>query len=123
MPYSCIRLTEAHARMHLQEIATVDNAKVALAVFKHWREESGIEDESELHSGVSVKERSNNSTIMNIVRKLCQEKGPAELTEIYNIAINRKISEAEVDKVVQKMNQTGELYESSSNPLAWRFAR
>lgn len=118
-----IRLTEAHARMHLQEIATVDNAKVALAVFKHWREESGIEDESELHSGVSVKERSNNSTIMNIVRKLCQEKGQAELTEIYNIAINRKISEAEVDKVVQKMNQTGELYESSSNPLAWRFAR
>ena len=118
-----IRLTEAHARMHLQEIATVDNAKVALAVFKHWREESGIEDESELHSGVSVKERSNNSTIMNIVRKLCQERGQAELTEIYNIAINRKISEAEVDKVVQKMNQTGELYESSSNPLAWRFAR
>ena len=118
-----IRLTEAHARMHLQEIATVDNAKVALAVFKHWREESGIEDESELHSGVSVKERSKNSTIMNIVRKLCQEKGQAELTEIYNIAINRKISEAEVDKVVQKMNQTGELYESSSNPLAWRFAR
>ena len=118
-----IRLTEAHARMHLQEIATVENAKVALAVFKHWREESGIEDESELHSGVSVKERSNNSTIMNIVRKLCQEKGQAELTEIYNIAINRKISEAEVDKVVQKMNQTGELYESSSNPLAWRFAR
>ena len=111
-----IRLTEAHARMHLQEIATVDNAKVALAVFKHWREESGIEDESELHSGVSVKERSNNSTIMNIVRKLCQEKGQAELTEIYNIAINRKISEAEVDKVVQKMNQTGELYESSSEP-------
>ena len=118
-----IRLTAAHARMHLQEIATVDNAKVALAVFKHWREESGIEDESELHSGVSVKERSNNSTIMNIVRKLCQEKGQAELTEIYNIAINRKFSEAEVDKVVQKMNQTGELYESSSNPLAWRFAR
>ena len=118
-----IRLTEAHARMHLQEIATLENAKVALAVFKHWREESGIEDESELHSGVSVKERSNNSTIMNIVRKLCQENGQAELTEIYNIAINRKISEAEVDKVVQKMNQTGELYESSSNPLAWRFAR
>ena len=50
-----IRLTEAHARMHLQEVATVENAKVALAVFRHWREESGIEDESELHSGVSVR--------------------------------------------------------------------
>ena len=42
-----IRLTEAHARMFLREDATAEDAKVALAVFKHWREESGIEDESE----------------------------------------------------------------------------
>ncbi len=116
-----IRLTEAHARMHLQEVATVENAKVALAVFKHWREESGIEDESELHSGVSVRARSNNSAIMNIVRDLCSEKGEAELTEIYNIALERNITEAEVDRVVQKMNQTGELYESST--MTWRFTR
>ena len=31
--------------------AIAEDAKVALAVFKHWREESGIEDESE-YSGV-----------------------------------------------------------------------
>tara|TARA_Y100001960_G_C14770607_1_gene879754 strand:+ start:1744 stop:3909 length:2166 start_codon:yes stop_codon:yes gene_type:complete len=116
-----IRLTEAHARMHLQDVATVENAKVALAVFKHWREESGIEDESELHSGVSVRARSNNSAIMSIVRDLCTEKGEAELTEIYNLALERNITEAEVDRVVQKMNQTGELYESST--MTWRFTR
>ena len=116
-----IRLTEAHARMHLQEVATVENAKVALAVFRHWREESGIEDESELHSGVSVKARSNNSVIMNMVRDICSEKGEAELTEIYNLALPRKISENEVDRVVSKMLQTGELYEASTD--TYRFTR
>ena len=116
-----IRLTEAHARMHLQEVATVENAKVALAVFRHWREESGIEDESELHSGVSVRARSNNSVIMNMVRDICSEKGEADLTEIYNLALPRKISETEVDRVVSKMLQTGELYEASTD--TYRFTR
>ena len=116
-----IRLTEAHARMHLQEVATVENAKVALAVFRHWREESGIEDESELHSGVSVRARSNNSAIMNMVRDLCSENGEADLVELYNIALRRKITEEEVNRVVSKMLQNGELFESSTDK--YRFAR
>ena len=116
-----IRLTEAHARMHLQEVATVENANVALAVFRHWREESGIEDESELHSGVSVRARSNNSAIMNMVRDLCSEKGEAVLVEIYNLALPRKISEDEVNRVISKMLQNGELFESSTDK--YRFAR
>jgi len=116
-----IRLTEAHARMHLQEVATVENANVALAVFRHWREESGIEDESELHSGVSVRARSNNSAIMNMVRDLCSEKGEADLVEIYNLALPRKISEDKVNRVISKMLQNGELFESSTDK--YRFAR
>tara|TARA_Y100000768_G_scaffold300342_1_gene234124 strand:- start:11488 stop:13650 length:2163 start_codon:yes stop_codon:yes gene_type:complete len=106
-----IRLTEAHARMHLKEVATSQDAEVALAVFKHWREESGIEDESELHSGVSARARSNNAAIMNMVRDLISEKGVAELTQIYNLALPRKISEVEVDRVISKMLRSGELYE------------
>tara|TARA_B110000263_G_scaffold157200_1_gene136570 strand:- start:5857 stop:8019 length:2163 start_codon:yes stop_codon:yes gene_type:complete len=116
-----IRLTEAHARMHLQEVATVENANVALAVFRHWREESGIEDESELHSGVSVRARSNNSAIMNMVRDLCSEKGEADLVKVYNLALPRKISENEVNRVISKMLQNGELFESSTDK--YRFAR
>jgi len=116
-----IRLTEAHARMHLQEVATVVDAKMALAVFRHWREESGIEDESELHSGVSVRARSNNSAIMNMVRDLCSENGEADLVELYNLSLPRKISEEEVNRVVSKMLQNGELFESSTDK--YRFAR
>ena len=97
--------------MHLRDIATADDAKVALAVFKHWREESGIEDESELHSGVSVKARSNNSAIMQIIREVCSENGNvAERTDIYNQAIKRNISEMEVDKVLSRMLTNGQLF-------------
>ena len=116
-----IRLTEAHARMRLQEVATVEDAKVALAVFRHWREESGIEDESEIHSGVPVSVRRKSTAIMNMVRDICSEKGSADLTEIYNLAIPRKISEREVDRVISKMLQGGQLYEESTD--TYRFAR
>jgi replicative DNA helicase Mcm len=116
-----IRLTEAHARMHLQETATVENAKVALAVFKHWREESGIEDESEIHSGVPPRVRVNNTAIMNMISDICSEKGEAKLSDIYNIALPKKITENEVDRVVSKMLQTGQLYEASTD--IYRFTR
>jgi len=97
--------------MHLRDVATSSDAKVALAVFKHWREESGIEDESELHSGVSPRARSNNSTIRQIVRDLCAENGGiAERSQIYNVAISRSISEEEVNRVISKMLTSGELY-------------
>ena len=68
-----------------------------------------------------MKARSNNSVIMNMVRDICSEKGEAELTEIYNLALPRKISENEVDRVVSKMLQTGELYEASTD--TYRFTR
>jgi len=106
-----IRLTESHARMHLRDVATSDDAKVALAVFKHWREESGIEDESELHSGVSVRARSNNSTVRQMVRDVCsQHGGVAERSQIYNLAMDKGISEHEVDSVLSKMLTSGELW-------------
>jgi len=115
-----IRLTEAHARMHLRDIATSDDAKVALAVFKHWREESGIEDESELHSGVSPRIRSNNSSIRQIIRDICAEHGgEAEKSQIYNAAILRSISEDEVNRVLSKMLTTGELYNPSFDKFSF----
>ena len=97
--------------MHLREVATADDAKVALAVFKHWMEESGIEDESELHSGVTVRARSNNSSVRQMVRDVCsQHGGVAERSQIYNIALDKGIAEHEVDAVLSKMLTSGELW-------------
>ena len=86
-----IRLTEAHARMFLREDATAEDAKVALAVFKHWREESGIEDESEF-SGTSVKQRNTSVVVKNLIRDICTENGNvATISAIYNRALAKKI--------------------------------
>ena len=116
-----IRLTEAHARMHLREVASADDAKMALAIFRHWREEAGIEDESELASGVSVSQRNAGNTVRSIIRDLCSDKGVAELTDILNRSETRGVNEYQVEEVLSRMLQGGELFEISHE--RYSFAR
>ena len=100
--------------MHLKEIADEDDAKVALAVYKHWREDSKIEDESELHSGVSASKRSanqTNQTIRKVIREICMERGgSAGIDQIYNRAIDLGITEPQVDEVISSMSISGEIF-------------
>ena len=114
-----IRLTEAHARMFLRNDAIAEDAKVALAVFKHWREESGIEDESE-YSGHSVRQR-NTSTIVNqIVRDICAENNNvATINSIYNRALVKKIDERTVDDIIQKLRMNGTLYSQKNDEYSF----
>ena len=117
-----IRLTEAHARMHLRDIASSEDAKVALAVFRHWREESGIEDESELHSGISASARTTNTIVRSILRDICSEgDGTANITEIYNRASVRKIPETTVDSVLSHLRMSGEVFSPRND--VYQFAR
>jgi replicative DNA helicase Mcm len=117
-----IRLTEAHARMHLRDIASSEDARVALAVFRHWREESGIEDESELYSGVSASARTTNTLVRSIIRDICSEgNGSANLTEIYNRASVRKISDTTVDDVLSRLRMSGEVFSPRND--VYQFAR
>jgi replicative DNA helicase Mcm len=114
-----IRLTEAHARMFLRNDAIAEDAKVALAVFKHWREESGIEDESE-YSGHSVRQR-NTSTIVNqIVRDICAENNNvATINSIYNRALVKKIDERTVDDIIQKLRTNGIIFSQKNDEYSF----
>ena len=106
-----IRLTESHARMFLRKNAIAEDANVALAVFKHWREESGIEDESEF-SGTSVRQRNTSVVVKNIIRDICTENGNlAAITSIYNRALAKNIDEFTVDRIIQKMRASGILFQ------------
>ena len=107
---SLIRLTEAHARMHLKEIADEEDAIMAIGVYKHWRQESSITDEAEMQSGVSFSSRRANTTVRSIIREMCREKGHAERLDIYNLALPKNIPEYVVDEVISKMLTSGELY-------------
>jgi replicative DNA helicase Mcm len=114
-----IRLTEAHARMYLRENATAEDAKVSLAVFKHWRQEAGIEDESE-YSGVSVRQRNTSTIISQIVRDICAENNNvATISSIYNRAIPKKIDELTVDKILQQLCQGGQLYRPKNDQYSF----
>ena len=116
-----IRLTESHARMHLREIATADDAKMAKAIFRHWREEAGIEDESELMSGVSVSQRNAGNVVRAVLRELCTDKGVAELNSILNRCDNRGVKDHQVEEVLSKMLQSGELFSPRTDEYS--FAR
>ena len=114
-----IRLTEAHARMFLREDATAEDAKVALAVFKHWREESGIEDESEF-SGTSVKQRNTSVVVKNLIRDICTENGNvATISAIYNRALAKKIDESTVDRIIQQMRTSGILFQPKNDEYSF----
>ena len=110
-----IRLTEAHARMYLREDATSEDAKVALAVFKHWREESGIEDESEF-SGTTVKEKNKSMIVKNIIRDICLENNNlAEINSIYNRALAKNIDELTVTNIIKQMRSSGILFQPKND--------
>jgi len=114
-----IRLTESHARMFLREEAIAEDAKVALAVFKHWREEAGIEDESEF-SGVSVKQRNKSIIVKNMIRDICAENGNiASKTSIYNMALTKQIDEYTVDKTISDLRRTGVLFEPKKDNFSF----
>lgn len=114
-----IRLTEAHARMFLREEAIAEDAKVALAVFKHWREEAGIEDESEF-SGVSVKQRNKSIIVKNMISDICAENGNiASKTSIYNMALTKQIDEYTVDKTISDLRRNGVLFEPKKDNFSF----
>ena len=114
-----IRLTEAHAKMYLRNIATNEDAQVAIAVYKHWREEAGIEDESK-YSGTTTKSRNLTNVVRQIIRDICAEKNNiATITEIYNRAAAKKIPEFTVDEVISKMRTAGQLFSNRNDEYSF----
>ena len=116
-----IRMTEAHARLYLKETATEVDAKVAIALFRLWREEGNVQDDSELYSGVSVSQRQAPPRIRQIIRDLCEKKGVASLNEILNLCDELNIQKYQAEQVISGMLVSGELYEARTNEYS--FAR
>jgi replicative DNA helicase Mcm len=116
-----IRLSEAHARLHLKETATLSDAKVAIALFALWREEGNVQDDSELYSGVTVNQRQSSSRIRQIIRNLCETKGVASMNEILNNCQELNIGDYQVEQVISKMLTSGELF--SPRTEEYSFAR
>ena len=64
-----------------------------------------------MYSGVSVRARSANTVVRQIVRDICAERdGTAHIDEIYSRASSRNVPENTVDDVLSKMLMGGLLF-------------
>jgi len=117
-----IRLSEAHARMHLREVAGIVDAEQAIGMYKLWRYElMGDEyDELTIQTGDSTRKRSADRVVSGIVRNLCRELGECQTNDIYNTANEAGFDEDTVDRVLRALQQRGTFY--SPTPDTWRLA-
>ena len=121
---SVIRLTEAHARLHLRTIATQIDAKTAIAIHKHWMAEEDI-NERDLHNQVMLTSKSpSNRTramVREIVRNLLSETGEAEMSKIFEICEPKGVPIDVASEVISRMQTSGELF--SPKPGFVQFVR
>ena len=108
-----MRLTEAHARLHLRDVATKKDAEMAISIFKHWREEANIRDEAELQTGMSINRQ--NTVVQDIMKQIADENmGSMPMSKILDRGILRGIDDTIVRSVVQKLSRSGVIYESKT---------
>ena len=106
-----MRLTEAHARLHLRDVATKKDAEMAISIFKHWREEANIRDEAELQTGMSINRQ--NTVVQDIMKQIADENmGLMPMSRILDRGMLRGIDDTIVRSVVQKLSRSGVIYES-----------
>ena len=118
---SLIRLSEAHARMHLRNEVLEDDAEMAVAIFKHWRNEEGGETISDRSTGSPYAKRQIMIRTLDIIRDINQETGDDAFTnDIYSraLALNPQIQPNEVDTAIQQLSQDTQII--MPYPGRWR---
>jgi len=117
---SLIRLAEAHARMHLRDDVTGEDAGMAIAIFSHWREEEGVGSEAEMATGSSYGQAQMNRMVMKIVRDIVSETGENAMTsDVYSRAKAMGIDDLDaVDRTLQVLNQDTQIL--MPRPGQWR---
>tara|TARA_B100000003_G_scaffold29486_2_gene23548 strand:+ start:176 stop:2464 length:2289 start_codon:yes stop_codon:yes gene_type:complete len=121
---SVIRLTEAHARLHLRTTASKIDAKTAIAIHKHWMAEEDI-SERDLHNQVMLTSKSPSNRTRAMVREtiknLHSEMGEVEISKIFEICEPKGIPIDVASEVISKMQTSGELF--SPKPGYVQFVR
>ena len=108
-----VRISEAYARLFLRDVATIEDANMAIAVVKHWRkmDTENEHDEISLRTGMTRDKRSAERTIHSIVRNLCRELGgECQTFQVYNSAEEQGYDADTVDRVLNTLANRGSLY-------------
>ena len=109
-----IRLTAAHARLHLREVATVEDAKAAIDLLEYslrqllppnQREELDV---NVIMVGKSTKELVIEEEVINAIRALDDGEGAPE-TGIISLLKEKGIAEEKVKAVIEDLKERGEI--------------
>ncbi|MEM2131135.1 MAG: minichromosome maintenance protein MCM [Candidatus Woesearchaeota archaeon] len=119
-----VRLTEASAKVRLSEIATREDAIRAITLVDHCLRQIGMDpdtgkiDIDRISTGISASERSNISTIKDIINNLSSKFKEIPFEEILNEAKNRGLKEDKINEVIEKLKRSGDIYEPRKDFLS-----
>lgn len=112
---SIIRLSEASARIRLSDTVTMEDAQRARSIINYYINQvssiDGVPDVDILMTGNSTRSRGDMEIVLDIVRKLQQEKGIADYADIDMDGKQRGMSEERIRNSLSKLKAMGQLYE------------
>jgi len=123
-----IRLTEASAKLHLREVATVDDAFNAIQAVHYSLVNTGIDPETGeidldiYHSGIPKSLRSKLIRIVEVVGNLSKENLSGEWVDedllLDWLGENWKVKQAEAKRILEIAEQEGQIF--SPKPKRWK---
>jgi replicative DNA helicase Mcm len=112
-----IRLSEAHARMHLRSVVTEKDAEVAIQLMEHFLRNVGIDiatktvDIDTVMTGQPKSQREKIILLLDIIKELVRSNNgnPVKVEDVVKEAQARGLDEAFVRKVLEKLYESGEI--------------
>lgn len=114
-----VRLTEASARIRLSKNANASDARRAIRVLRYCLTQVGIDpttgeiDIDRISTGISTSQRNKIMAVRDIISELEKALGKKSISmeDIVTEALNRKISESEVEEAILRLKKDGEVFE------------
>ena len=122
-----VRLTEAGARVRLDNNATLEDAKRTTRISLECLKKVGIDPETGnydsdiVNVGVSKSQRDRISLLKEIIRTTCSkaENGKALIEDIFIEAEKSGLTRDNVELNIEKMSQSGELIKPDKDHIKW----
>jgi replicative DNA helicase Mcm len=112
-----VRLSEAHAKLLLQDKVTKRNALKAIELIDYclrlvaMDEETGRIDIDRIATGTSASSRNKIIIIKELLADLENKMKPVDIRDLIQAAEEKGISESDAEEVVQKLKRGGDLFE------------
>ncbi|MBI2499453.1 minichromosome maintenance protein MCM [Candidatus Woesearchaeota archaeon] len=118
-----VRLTEASARIRLSKNANATDARRAIRILRYCLTEVGIDPETgeididRISTGISTSQRNKIMAVKDIISELEKSLGKKSIPieDVTAEALNRKISESEVEEAILRLKRDGEIFEPKRN--------